>query len=110
MALNVPVRWRDASEHRRKLADGVNHAIDGQTNNAGTVTIAESVTTTVVTDKRVGPDSLIVLCPLTANAATAIGTTYVSARGDGTFTLTHANNAQTDRDFAYASIGTGRST
>lgn len=107
MALNAPTSWHNGPEHRRRLADAVNGAIDGRTNNAGLLTITASQTTTAITDSRVGIDSVILLSPLTANAAAAIGTTYVSARGDSTFTLTHANNAQTDRDFAYAVVATG---
>ena len=41
----------------------------------------------------------------TANAAAAIATTYVSARGNGTVTLTHTNDAQTDKIFTYLVIG-----
>jgi hypothetical protein len=42
--------------------------------------------------------------PTTANAAAEIGngTIYVSSRGKQTATITHANNSQTDRTFAYA--------
>lgn len=112
MALKVPVTWRDEVEHRRKLAEGVNGLIDGRSNNSGTFTLTENDTTTTVTDGRVGTDSIILWMPTTANAAAeiAVGGMYVSARGDGTFTVTHANNAQTDRDFSYAIIATSSST
>jgi hypothetical protein len=45
--------------------------------------------------------------PTTANAAAELGngTLHVSARAKGSFTLTHANNAQPDRSFDYAMIG-----
>ena len=45
--------------------------------------------------------------PTTANASAEVGagTIYVSARAKQTFTLTHANNGQTDRTYKYAIIG-----
>lgn len=110
MALNIPVTWRDGAEHRRMLAGGINGLIDGRSNNAGTFTVTASAATTAVSDPRAGTDSVIVWMPTTANAAAAISGMYVSARGNGTFTITHANNAQTDRDFVYAIIATSNST
>ena len=43
----------------------------------------------------------------TANAAAEVGAggMYVSAQGDGSFTVTHANNAQADRTFDYTVTG-----
>lgn len=81
----------------------VQRVMQGKLNNAGTVTLTDSSATTAVTDKRVGTNSKITFTATTANAAAEVGAGgfYVSAKGDGTFTLTHANNAQTDRDFDY---------
>lgn len=80
-----------------------NGIMQGRLNDKGTVTLTASAATTVVSDRRVGPNSVITFMPTTANAAAEIGngTMYVSARSDGSFTITHANNAQTDRSFGY---------
>jgi hypothetical protein len=43
--------------------------------------------------------------PTTANAAAELATMFVSSRGKQTFTITHANNGQTDRTFKYVVIG-----
>ena len=53
------------------------------------------------------PTAQVFLFPKTAHAAAelAAGGCYVSAVAAGTFTLTHANNAQTDRTFAYVCLG-----
>ena len=67
----------------RPLARQANDMLDGKTNNTGAVTLTASTTTTTVNNERVGPDSAILLSPLTANAATAIATTYVSTRTAG---------------------------
>jgi hypothetical protein len=81
----------------------------GKTENVGEVTLTASAASTTVTDIRVSPQSCIVWHPRTANAAAEIknGTMYVTDAnmGNGTFTITHANNVQTDRDFRYAVIG-----
>jgi hypothetical protein len=70
--------------------------------------LTESVATTTVTDFRVGNETTILWSPTTANASAEMGngTIYHSATVAGTsFTLTHANNAQTDRTFNYALLG-----
>lgn len=70
----------------------------------GEVTLTAGVTATTITAVGVIAESTVLLSPLTANAAAALGTTYVSSRSLGQFILTHANNAQTDRTFAYAAV------
>ena len=77
----------------------------GKLNCAGSVTLTASAASTAVTDANVGVNTVILLMPTTANAAAALATTYVSSRGDQTFTVTHANNAQVDRTFEYVAIG-----
>lgn len=89
----------------RRLTEAVNQLGTGRSNAYGSVTLTTSTTTTEVTDTKVGIDSIVTLMPTTANAAAALASTYVSARGIGKFTLTHANNSQTDRTFGYAIIG-----
>lgn len=89
----------------RRLTEAVNSLGSGRSNAMGSATLAASATSTVVVDRNAGPDSVITFMPTTSNAAAALATTYVSARGIGTFTLTHANNSQTDRTFGYAIVG-----
>ena len=89
----------------RQLGQAINSILRGKTDNTGTVTLTASQTTTVVKDFNASVNSHISLTPLTANAAAALGTTYISTRDTETFTITHANNAQTDRDFTYTVTG-----
>lgn len=110
MALRVPVTWRDAAEHRRKLADGVNAAMDGQGFNAGSFTLTASTTATVVSDPRVGTETVVTWMPRTSNAAAAQSGMYVSARDKGEFTVTHASTGTSDRTFDYALHGSGRTS
>lgn len=91
----------------RRIAVAVNRLIEGRSDNYGSVTLSASTAQTVVSESGllVSENSTLVLTPRTSNAAGALATTYVSAKGDGSFTLAHANNGQTDRTFDYAWIG-----
>jgi len=88
-----------------RLFDALEGALKGRTRNQGTLTLTANVTTTVVDNPLYESHQTIVLMPTTANAATAIATTYVSARTAKQFTLTHANTATTDRIFEYVFVG-----
>ena len=59
--------------------------------------------TTTVVAVNCAPDSEVFLQAVTANAAAEVGagTIYVSAKAQGSFTVTHANSATADRTFAY---------
>ena len=91
----------------RGMAAIVNRLNLGKLNCTGTVVLAPDAASTTVADSRATAASFIGLSPLTANAAgeAAAGTLHVAARGSGSFTLAHANNAQGDRSFAYVIIG-----
>ena len=90
-----------------RLAELVNMILRGGLNNSGTVTLTANAATTTLTDARIGFDSAIALNPTTANAATALATTYILETGrlNGSVVITHANNAQTDRTFRWAVMG-----
>jgi hypothetical protein len=99
----LPVAGADA----RQVAAVVNRVAQGKLNCTGSVVLAPGTATTSVSDARVTAASVILLMPTTANAAVELGngTLFVSARDKSGFTLTHANNAQTDRSFDFAVIG-----
>lgn len=95
------------TEHRRLLAKKINSILGGKMNAVTTLTLTANVATTTLTDNRITPKSFIGLQPLTANAATALATTYVLVANqvNSSAILTHANNAQTDRNFNVIIIG-----
>jgi hypothetical protein len=103
----VPRKWHNSEDHLSRVADTVNLILKGKINNTGTVTLTANQATTTLTDIRIGIDSHLSFMPTTANASAEIGagTLYVSARGNQTATITHANNAQTDRTFIYTVTG-----
>lgn len=89
----------------KRVIDTINLILKGRMNNTGSVTLTANAATTAVSDNRFESSMVPLLTPTTANAATALATTYVSARDTGTFTLTHANDAQTDKTFLYVRVG-----
>jgi hypothetical protein len=89
----------------RQLAQAINLATDGKLNSIGEVTLTENVTTTIILDKRMGVDSVLLLFPTSANAVAIIASVYVSFKGKETATITHTSDANTDKTFDYIIIG-----
>jgi hypothetical protein len=90
----------------REISSVVNNILSGKSNNTGSVTLAvASATTTTINDELIGTESVILLMPTTANAASALATLYVSARVKGIATLTHPANAVEDKTFSYMIVG-----
>lgn len=89
----------------RDVAAAVISLTRGRSNAVGTVTLRANQTTTVVTNPNINVDSSVQLTAKTANAAAALATTYAVVTAAGTITITHANNAQTDREFHLSFMG-----
>lgn len=85
----------------RRVVDAIIQLVEGRHNATGTVKLTASATTTIVSHPNCSKGSVPLLSPMTANAAAAISTTYISAVNQGSFTITHASAASTDRDFRY---------
>ncbi len=89
----------------------INGCLNGKTNNVGTVTLhtGTASTTVVLASGRLGPNTIILFEPTTANAANelAIGTMWVSTKDplNNQFILTNSVNAQTDRTFNFILVG-----
>lgn len=88
-----------------KFAIAIQQLYSGRSNATGSVTLAAGATSTVVPAINCAPQSAVFLFPKTANAAAAMATTFIPAAGKQTFTITHANNAQTDRSFFWVAFG-----
>jgi len=91
----------------RRINAAIQALAQGRSNATGSVTLTASVATTTVTNANCSVNSSPYLTPTTANASAEFGngTIYVSAVANGSFTVTHANNAQTDRTFLYGFMG-----
>lgn len=103
--VGVPGYQPDETQHRRNIAQWCQWVNQGHLSNTGTVTLTANAATTTVTDSRVSLNSVPVLQAATANAASAVAATYISTVTNGSFTITHANNATADRTFKYALLG-----
>lgn len=102
-----PVERVDEPGFVSRLFRQIQSLIDGRIASMGTVTLTANVATTTVDNPLFEPQQAVALEPTTANAAAekGAGTMYVSAKTKGQFTITHANNAQTDRTFDYLFLG-----
>jgi hypothetical protein len=90
---------------QRAVAEIVNGIMDGKTNNIGTVTLRSGNTTTTLTDARIGPESVIIMTPMSSNAAKEFGTCFISARTNGSATITHQNTGHADLIYTYIVVG-----
>jgi hypothetical protein len=90
-----------------KLSRAIRELFEGRSNAVGSCTLTANVASTIVKAANCGAGSAVLLTPTSAHAATEVGngTIYVSAVASGSFTIVHANNAQTDRTFLYAALG-----
>ena len=87
----------------RDVAEVTNNAMNGKTNNTGSVTLRASNITTTLNDERLGFDSVVLLSPLTANAAAQ--SPYISTKAKGSVIITHTSVASADLNFDYIIVG-----
>lgn len=83
----------------------LNNAVAGKLNVLGDLTLESGAATTTLDDPLITQASLIVLMPMSANAAAALQSLHFQPTETGSVTISHANNGQTDRWFRYAVIG-----
>jgi hypothetical protein len=89
----------------REISEVTNGVLNGKTNNTGTITLSvASATTTTIYDERIGFNSVILLMPTTANAASVLTSTYVSSTNKGNAVITHTANTITDKIYKYIVI------
>lgn len=89
----------------RAVAEVVNGIMDGKTNNTGRITLAQSSTTTTLSDARIGIDSVILFTPTASNAASEMNHLFISAQTTGSATITHRNTGHADLTFQYIIVG-----
>jgi hypothetical protein len=87
-----------------KLVLAIQNLYQGRTNAAGTFTITANATSTVVTCPNCTVASYVHISPLTQHAAWHMATTRI-VPANGSFTITHASNANTDCNFGYVVLG-----
>jgi len=99
------------NEWATKVRNTANNSLRGKMNSLGTFTLgANTASTMVVTAPGlITPNSVIVYYPKTANAAAnfADGAMFLSTvdATNNRFTLTHTNDANTDKTFQFVILG-----
>jgi hypothetical protein len=90
-----------------RIVRAVRQLAEGRSNAVGAFTLTAGAASTVVTAPTCGAGSSVLVFPKTANAAAELGndTIYIGTVANSSFTVTHANNGQTDRTFMYAALG-----
>lgn len=102
------MRPPDPREQRLHLiVHAIRQLAEGRSNAAGQVTLTANQTTTLVTSDVIGTESVPQLTPASSSAAAewAAGTIYVSAVAKGSFTITHADSADTTRAVNWHAVG-----
>lgn len=90
----------------RAVAEVVRGLMDGKSNNTGEITLTDGgATSTTLSDPRIGYESVIILSPLTANAAAFWSGLYISSRSQGQAVISHASNLLSNRSYAYIVVG-----
>jgi hypothetical protein len=102
--IRAPKQITGGQETLHLFQKAINSALSGKINCTGELTIAHDAATTAIINNLCNVNSVILLQPLTAHAAAALADTYVIA-GEASFTVHHANNVQTDRNFKYVILG-----
>lgn len=88
----------------REISEVVNNAMNGKTNNTGSITLAVGgATSTVIYDERIGFDSVVLLTPTTLGASGYVY--YVDTNAKGSITIRHAANSTAGRTFRYLVVG-----
>jgi hypothetical protein len=91
----------------QRIVDAIMQLNEGRQASIGDLTLRANQATTVVSFPNCSTECRVFLFPQTANAAAAVPTTYI-LKVDilrRQFTINHANNAQTDKDFSFLCIG-----
>jgi hypothetical protein len=88
-----------------RLYEQLEQLLKGRSRNASTVTLESDETETTVEDPLFESHQTVHLTPMSAEAAAAMTTTYISARSDGSFTITHASASDSLRTFGYTFTG-----
>jgi|SRR6185436_5694343 len=103
----MAIKLRPGDRDPQRIVDAIIQNSEGRQDSVGDVTLRANQATTVVSFPNCSTDCRVFLFPQTANAAAAVATTYILRANilRRQFTISHANNAQTDKTFSFLCIG-----
>lgn len=104
-----PLYWAEPVKHRYLIAQSIHQILDGKLNGVGSFTLTVNAATTVVKDRRVGVNSMILESPTTENAGGEVGIYYTNIGTETddipSFTVNHGVDSRADRTFKYIILG-----
>lgn len=104
----VPESFSAIPDWMRSLAKSLNLVLKGRLNVQASLTLTAGVTSTTLSDNRIGPFTVAHIEPVTLNAAGALGTTFQESKPNATLgriVFTHVNTGTVDRTFIVSLIG-----
>lgn len=102
----VPAQYDEDKERwLRDISLSIHNLFQGKINNTASGTLAHGLTSTTVSDARVGPNSVISPMPTNGNAGAAFATWFVKGRTQGSFVIDHVSTSTSDCTFDYTVIG-----
>ncbi len=90
---------------QRQVSEVVNNAMQGKTNNFGSVVLVNSGTETTLTDERLGFNSVVLLTPRSLNAANEIDHIFIKTKNKGSCIIGHRNHGHADVLLDYVIVG-----
>ena len=104
MARDMYRKLNPTGSEPRDISTVVNGLIEGKSNNTGEFVTATSTTTTILTDERIGFNSVIVFMPLDHNSSQELKDIYFDTFAQGSCTVHHGSHAVA-RNYRYIIVG-----
>ena len=91
----------------RQVAEILNNAMDGKTNNTGKFQIATGTAPLTVNDARCGADSVVLLSPTNSRASQLINHIFISSVANGSFVvdLRSGSSGSGTASYSYILVG-----
>ncbi len=91
----------------RQVAEILNNAMDGKTNNTGKFEIATGTVPLTVNDARCGADSVVLLSPTNSRASQLINHIFISSVANGSFVvdLRSGSSGSGTANYSYILVG-----
>ena len=104
MARDMYRKLNPTGSEPRDISTVVNGLIEGKSNNTGEFVTATSTTTTILTDERIGFNSVIVFMPLDHNSSQELKDIYFDTFAQGSCTVHHGSHG-VSRNYRYIIVG-----
>ena len=100
----LPTFTTDLPNWIRRAATVIESLLENKHRATGSVTLTASSLTTTLSDRRIGPNSVVHLMAETESAGGEVGI-YIGTYRDKTCTINHGYDSRTDRTYRYSIQG-----